>query len=327
MAITTKDIAEKCKVSRTTVHRAFNNTGRISEETREFILKTAEEMGYKPDLLATSLKKGKTGNLGVVVFDVKNQYFAEMLNALELEAQKNGYFINISLHQKQQLQEREMLERLAGYRVEGIVLSPVSRGKEFEDFLLQLNTPIVIIGNKFGTKIPCVGIDEKKAAKEAVEMIAAKGYKKIYFVCPPLADMDKENVYSHVQRRDGFLETCQSMNISGMVIDKWDYLPEVEAAMSKEKEKIAFFCSGDVYALEIMKDLRRKKLTAGKDYGIMGFDNIDMLDYVTPRLTTIDNSINSVSSKAMEVLLAKINDEPVKAVNLIPHKIIEGETL
>ncbi len=327
MAITTKDIAERCKVSRTTVHRAFNNTGRISEETREFILKTAEEMGYKPDLLATSLKKGKTGNLGVVVFDVKNQYFSEMLNALELEAQKNDYFINISLHQKQPLKEREMLERLAGYRVEGIVLSPVSRGKEFEDFLVQLETPTVIIGNKFGTKIPYVGIDEKVASKEAIEIIASKGYKTIYFVCPPLADMDKENIYSHVQRRDGFIETCEKLNISGKVIDKWEYIPEVEKAIENTREKVAFFCSGDVYALEIMKALKEKKLKAGKDYGIMGFDNIDMLDYITPRLTTIDNSINRVSSKAMEVLLNQINDKKVDLVNIIPHKIINGETL
>lgn len=327
MSITTKDIAEKCKVSRTTVHRAFTNTGRISDETRDYILKTAEEMGYKPDLLATSLKKGKTGNLGVVVFDVKNQYFAEMLNALEIEAQNHGYFINISLHEKQQVKEREMIERLVGYRVEGIVLSPVSRGKEFEDFLLKQETPIVIIGNKFGTSIPYVGIDEKAAAKEATEMIGKKGYKKIVFVCPPLADVEKENIYSHVQRRDGFREACSELKIHNEIIDKWDYLQLVESAISSCDGKIAFFCSGDIYALEIMKTLKKQGIIAGKDYGIMGFDNIDMLDYIEPRLTTIDNSINKVSSKAMEILLDIINDKKVNLVNIIPYKVIKGDTL
>lgn len=76
MAITTKDLAQLCGVSRTTIHRALNGTGRIKPETKEMILQVAKEHGYRPDLLATGLAKGQTYNIGVVVLDVKNRYFA-----------------------------------------------------------------------------------------------------------------------------------------------------------------------------------------------------------------------------------------------------------
>ncbi len=327
MAVTTKDIAEKCNVSRTTVHRAFNNTGRISEETRKFILDTAESMGYKPDLLAASLKKGRTENIGVVVFDVKNQYFAEMLNTLDLEAQKRGYCVNISLHEKKKEQEYEMLQRLAGFRVEGIILSPVSKGSDFGEFLHDLKLPVVIIGNKIDSDIPYVGIDERSAAMEAVETIARKGYEKIYFICPPLEDIEKENIYSHVERKKGFLQKVKEINLEGEVIGKWSYLEAVDELINKSKEKIAFFCSGDLYALDIMKHLRKRNLVAGKDYGIMGFDNIDMLDYVVPRLSTIDNSVKDVSSKAIDVIFDLIEGNEVQTETIIPYTIVGGETL
>ena len=327
MAVTTKDIAERCNVSRTTVHRAFNNTGRISEETRKFILDTAEEMGYKPDLLATSLKKGRTGNIGVVVFDVKNQYFAEMLNTLDLEAQRRGYSVNISLHEKKEKQEHDMLQRLAGFRVEGIILSPVSKGSEFGEFIHEFNIPVVIIGNKIDSDIPYVGIDERSAAMEAVETIARKGYEEIYFICPPLEDIEKENVYSHVERQEGFLAKVNELNLNGHVIGKWNYLDDIDRLVDKANNRVAFFCSGDLYALDIMKHLRKRNLTAGKDYGIMGFDNIDMLDYITPRLSTIDNGVRDVSTKAVEVMFDLIDGTEVQQETIIPYTIVGGETL
>src|SRR5690554_6695584 len=84
MGIISKDIAKICGVSRGTVDRALNNKPRIKPETKERILKTAKELGYRPDLLARSLVKGKTMSLGVVVFDVRNRYFAQLLNSIEI---------------------------------------------------------------------------------------------------------------------------------------------------------------------------------------------------------------------------------------------------
>lgn len=327
MSVTTKDIARICNVSRTTVNRAFTNTGRISKETKELILKTARELDYKPDLLASSVKKGKSSYIGVVVFDIKNQYFAQMLNAIEQEAEGRGYHVSISLHEKNPEKEREMLQRMDGYRVEGIILSPVSKSREFSDFLKKLKAPVVIVGNRIASDIPYVGIDEKSAAIEAVSSIAAHGYKKIIFVCPPLVDEESENIYSHLQRRDGFCEAVEKYKIDGDIIAEWDYLDKINSLADELTPDTAFFCSGDIYALEIMKSLRMKHKKSGVDYGIMGFDNIDFLDYVVPRLSTIDNSIEAVASKAVDVLLSRIAGGVVEKETIIPYNIVEGDTL
>ena len=111
MGVTTNDIARICQVSRTTVLRALNNKGRISKTTREKILQTAKDLGYRPDLLARGLVKGRTMNIGVVVFDVKNQYFAQMLSAIEGKAQEEGYCVNIMLHDKDKRKEIEWIKR------------------------------------------------------------------------------------------------------------------------------------------------------------------------------------------------------------------------
>mgnify|MGYP001637887677 CR=1 FL=1 len=131
MAITTKDLAQLCGVSRTTIHRALNGTGRIKPETKEMILQVAKEHGYRPDLLATGLAKGQTYNIGVVVLDVKNRYFAQMLSMISTEAYARGYGVNITLHGGDAGTEREQLTRLADYRVDGIILSSVNEGEAY----------------------------------------------------------------------------------------------------------------------------------------------------------------------------------------------------
>jgi LacI family transcriptional regulator len=325
--VTTKDIAKICNVSRTTVSRAFNDSGRINDETKQLILNTAKELGYRPDILATSLKNGRTRSIGVVVFDAKNPYFAQMLNAIETEARKRDYFVNITLHQKNAGLEHELLQKLVDYRVEGIILSPVSKGKEFEKFLSGLGKPVVLLGNRVSGNLPYVGIDEKKAAKEAVESICARGYKRIVFVCPPLSENSKDNNYTHEKRKQGYSSAVLENGLLEEIISSDDYAKEAKDMVNNSKDKIAFFCSGDGYALDIMKELRLAGKKAEKDYGIMGFDNIQFLDYVVPRLSTIDNSVEMVAEKAVDLLFDLMNGEKVPNKTYVEYKVINGDTI
>ena len=136
MGITTKDLAQICGVSRTTVHRALHDgAGRINPDTREMILRVAKENDYRPDLLARGLVKGQTFNIGVVVLDVKSRYFAELLSIIGAEAGKQGYFVNITLHDNDKDTEKSQLTRLADYHVDGIIVSSVNEGDEYKNFL------------------------------------------------------------------------------------------------------------------------------------------------------------------------------------------------
>ena len=306
MAITTKDLAQLCGVSRTTIHRALNGTGRIKPETKEMILQVAKEHGYRPDLLATGLAKGQTYNIGVVVLDVKNRYFAQMLSTISTEAYARGYGVNITLHGGDAGTEREQLTRLADYRVDGIILSSVNEGEAYRTFLESLHRPIVS---------------------------AEKGYERIVFVCPPLDTKNRQNLYVHKERLLGYEEEMKRYPaLRPECILSWEYLQKVDAIL-KEGKRTAFVCTADEYALEIMKDQKRAKRKAPVDYGITGFDNIDTLAYVTPQLSTISNVVDEVAKSAVEMLFALIDAEPeVEQITgdsqrILPHRYLEGETL
>ncbi len=334
MAVTAKELAQMCGVSRMTVHRALTDTGRINPQTKELILTKAKECGYRPDLLARGLVKGQTFYIGVVVLDVNNRYFSQLLSAIGTEARERGYFVNITLHEQNKEMEREQLERLVDYHVDGIILSSVNQGSEYRDFLNRLDTPIVTIGNKIAEDLPFVSIEEKKAAREATEEILRKGYEKIVFVCPPL-ERSEENTYVHRQRLDGFEEAVYSWNggrkpeAESVVIDRNEaYAARAYEELRNTNKRTAFFCSGDIFALDIMKYMSGEGIKAGKDYGIMGFDGIDMLDYVSPRLNTIYNPVEQVAKEAVKLLFKLMNGEADGTESIILDcKMIAGVTL
>lgn len=337
MAVTAKELAQMCGVSRMTVHRALTDTGRINQQTKELILTKAKECGYRPDLLARGLVKGQTFYIGVVVLDVNNRYFSQLLSAIGMEARRRGYFVNITLHEENKEMEKEQLERLVDYHVDGVILSSVNQGEEYRDFLQSLDTPIVTIGNKVADGVPFVSIQEKKAAKEATEVILQKNYEKIVFVCPPL-EQTETNTYVHQQRLEGFQEAVVEWNrksgkertdVETVIIGKSKgFVENACEELYHTKKRTACFCTGDMFALDIMKYMERKGRIAGKDYGIMGFDGIDMLDYVAPRLYTIYNPVEAVAKEAVKLLFRLMNGETEEDDTIILDcEIQEGETL
>lgn len=332
MGITTKDLAQICGVSRTTVHRALHDgTGRINPDTKEMILRIAKENGYRPDLLARGLVKGQTFNIGVVVLDVKNRYFAQMLSAIGVEANKRGYFVNITLHGNDKEMERSQLTRLVDYHVDGIIVSSVNEGEDYRKFLESLDVPIVSVDNKIADGIPFVGINQRQAMRQAAKKVLEKGYTRLVYVCPPIDDQSEKNIYVHRERLAGFQETVEKMSdVETVYLLDWDYLGKVKETLDSSR-RTAYICTADEFALDIMKYFKKEGRKAGTDYGIMGFDNIDVLDYVVPRLTTISNSVEGVAGAAVDLLFKMINDKAAsreaKMPLFIQHRFIEGETI
>lgn len=327
MPVTTKDIAKICGVSRATVDRALNNKLNIKEEVKEKILKVAQELGYQPDLLARSLVKGKTKSLGVVVFDVNNRFFAQMVNTIEMRAKKSGYFIYITLSEKDPQMEKELIRHLTARRVDGIILSPINKGPDFDDFLSKLALPIVGISNRISDHWPFIGLNDTQAAKQGGDYIKSKGYQQIIYLAPPLIDK-QANIYAQEKRLEGFLESVNDdSNTEYITIASKDYLNVLDGIISKTDKKTAIFCSSDVFALKILIHLKENGKKVPRDIGLMGFDNIDTLKYVSPRLTTLCNPVEDMAIKAVECLLEQIEGHQVPMTQLLESHIIEGESL
>lgn len=328
MRITTKELAEICGLSRTTVHRALHGTGRIKPETKEMILQVAKEHDYQPNLLARGLVKGKTYSIGVVILGVDNRYFSQVLDGILHEVNRNSYSANIMLHGMDKETEKNQISRLASYRVDGIILSSVNEGDEYIKFLKDLKIPIVTIDNRIAQGIPFVGIDNEKIMKRATNEVIKKEYERIIFVCPPLQDKEIENIYVHEKRTQGFLSAVKKHpEIESLVIDTWNYKKEALKLLNNSKNKTAFICTGDMIALDMIEYLKDNGKHITKDYGIMGYDNIDFLRYLSPRLSTIDNCAQEVAEEAVSMLLDLMNQNETDINRIIRSKLIKGETI
>lgn len=327
MSITVNQIAEKCNVSRTTVLRALNNTGSVGKETREKILAVAEEYHYRPNLLARSLHHGRTMSIGVVTISVENLYFVQSLQVINKEAERRGYFTNIVVCDDSPEGERKLIQGLADRQMEGILLSPLNKGKDFEAFLQSLNIPVVCMGNQVSDAFTTVQVDERAAAQEAAGRIAAKGYRRLAFICPPLSMGTERNIYVHEQRLLGVEEAAkQYKDLEFAVIKNMDYLSALPQQL--QRGRTAFLCSGDSYALNVMQWANLHGLRIPDDFGLMGFDDINVLDYISPKLTTVSTNVEGVATTAVTELLQQIEAETYAPKSIyLKYQILERETL
>ncbi|GAE29774.1 LacI family DNA-binding transcriptional regulator [Alkalihalobacillus hemicellulosilyticus] len=329
MRVTIKDIANICGVSAGTVDRALNNRTGISEKTKKRILKVAKEMKYQPDFTARSLVIGKTMTIGVVLFDLYNRSFAQLLNAIEFKARELGYFVYITLSDKQEESELNCIEYLVNRKVDGIILFAVNKGEKFDSYLSKFDIPIITIFNYVSEKWEYIGIQERHAMKEAIDYIVGEGYKHFIYISPPLTYLEKKNIYTQEERFKGFLEGLNNNKIKyePSIIKKSEYIKEMENITFSKVEKTAIVCSTDLYALEVMNYLKKKGVSIPGEVGIMGFDDIDMLKYITPRLTTVKYPIDEIGHRAIESIVNKIEYGEYVSTPLLDYEIIKGESI
>ncbi len=328
MAITVKILADLCGVSRGTIDRALNNKPGINPDTRAKILQTAAEQGYTPDYIGRSLAKGRTFTLGVVVFDLNNQYFCQLLQAIEKQARLKDYAVMIMLSSQQTDLEIKAVRQLKERRVDGLILHPVGCGPDYEAQLVKAGLPIVTVGNRLSAGYDYIGLDNAGASADAVRLITDRGYRRIIFVAPPLRKAGQANITAQEERLAGFLSAVRTQKIDAAVIQSADYLADLERELEQAGPRTAVFCSSDVFALEVMQILRKKAGRRKWPTGLMGFDGIDMLQYVRPKLTTVYNPVAETGTAAVDRLLSRIENNGLAAeIITIPHRILPGDSL
>ena len=329
MGVSTKDIAAVCGVSRGTVDRALNNRGSINPVTRQKILEAAGSLDYKPHYIASSLAKGKTMTIGIIVFDLNNRFFTQFINSLESRANELGYFIYLTLTDKRVEKEAQCIEQLVSRHVDGIVLCSVNGDNSYPQYLSNLNVPIVTITNKVSDKLSFLGIDDRKAMKDAVKFIINRNYENIVYISPVLSMRGQRNIYAQEQRCSGYLEAMNEAgsNFEPNIIQSYNYTKIISSMKFDKKHRTAILCSSDIHALEVMNTLKDLGIKAPEDVGLMGFDNIDTLDYVFPGLTTVAYPTNLIGVEAINQLVSKIEGKELTEDIFFHHKIIMRETI
>lgn len=328
MTVTSKEIADICGVSRGTVDRALNNRPGINEKTKQHIMKIAEELGYRPHFFAQSLVKGKSMSIGVIVFDIRNHYFANLVSSIELRAKEKGYFVYLTLTNNEKETEIQCIEHLVNRKVDGIILFSVNKGEEFKKYLMNLPTKVITIGNKICDELPFIGIDDRQALRDVVHFVEDKGYSNIIYVSPPLAKRNQQNMYALEERLKGLLEACHtSLKLNEVtVLDNKHYLERLEKLKSNFPPRTVIICSSDIYVLEVLNHLKAWGIRVPEDVGLMGFDNISILKYVTPSLSTVSYPVEQMGINAVDFLVDDSGSNPASLSGFLQHVIIEGQS-
>lgn len=327
MQVTTKDIAKICGVSRGTVDRALNGRPDVSGETRELILRAAQQLGYRPNYIAKSLVKGQTMTIGVVIFDLNNRLFAQLINAVEAEARANGYLINLLLTRADPEIERSCLMNLIDRKADGLIILPVNFETKITEVLRVGQVPAVSFGNYISAEFPFVCIDDEAAMADATTFVIERGFRRLVYVSPPLALLGKQNLYAQELRHQGFMRACESADVSTNVIDQKNFLHQIDGLLESDIQKMAILCTSDIFAIQVLQHLKKHGIRMPQDVGVMGFDDIDTLEYISPGLTSVSFPVAEIGRTLVTTLIAKMNGQDVPDRTIVPHKLVVRETM
>lgn len=326
--MTKKEISQACGVSRITLDRVLGNKPGVGEETRAHILAFLQTNGYRENRLAQSLVRGRSRSFGIIVFDLGNTFYAQLVNAFQRAAQEAGYVNYIMLSNKDQQREKALLEDLLARQVDGIVLNSAVKEPDYGAYLLGQGTPILSVMNQIAQDLPLLGFDECASMRELVRYALDQGYRRFYYVCPPLARASASNMDSLLRRKQGFDEEIAACpEAEAMILGSSGYLDTLLKVDYRQGPRPCILCTSDVYAVEIHRVLMEIGMEAPRDYAIAGYDNIPLLHSFQPRLTTVSLHISELGAKAAQLLIQAANGEPLPKKILMPHTLLKMDTL
>lgn len=333
MAVTIKDIAEKSGVSLATVSRVINNSGYVKQETREVIMKTIRDLDYTPNAVARSLSKSETNIIGVVVPDINNPFFGEVIKAISATADREN--LNIILYDTDENINKEFkaLKLLKEQRIQGVIITPTADNNEFNSehlsMLESMGIPIVLIDRDVKySNFDGVFIDNIKGAYEGTEALIKAGHKKIAIISGPLTSKPG---------RDRFRGYEKAMIMNRVAVDskyvfygdfKLDSGYNITKEILKMKDRpTAIFVCNNMMNLGCIKALYEKGMKIPEDIALVGFDELELLNVLGLKVSVISRPTAEMGRVAMNILIDKLknkNSNQIKRIILSPELIIRG---
>ncbi len=298
--ITMTEIAKLAKVSQPTVSRVLNGNMNVAPEIRERVLAYAKEYDYQPNVLAKGLQGRKTHLLGVLLTDISNSFFADVAKAVEVEARKNGYSIILFNSNYNTDSEREYLDVVRRYRVDGVLAVPMRETSEiWQGYVEKLDVPVVAVTRQTNG-LDSVYVDHAEAGERVARHLAHQGYGRFLFI-------GKDYDLKYVGFRQGLWKWGQAQSIANVVYQDDAQMKKVlELYLSGPQCRLGIFAGNDIYALRVLGLLRELQVEVPRQAGVVGFDDTMMGRYLNPSLSSVSQPISRMAQEAVSRLLYRI---------------------
>ncbi|RKS86875.1 LacI family transcriptional regulator [Orbus hercynius] len=310
---TISDVAKLAGVGKTSVSRYLNNEfDALSERIKQRIADAIKVLGYRPNQMARSLKKGGSKLIAYVIPDITNPYSIEVMQGLEKACQDNGYTLLVCNTNKDSQKEKYYLQLLVSYNVEGVIFHSIKLDvTSLKDFPF----PIVLVDRKVDHfSADLVGLDNVQSTTLATNYLVESGFDAILFITQPI-----DNISTRFERVNTFKRIISAHSVMiGEVLELADqqgsgqYEGKLEQAISafcqlhRGKRKAIISMNGSV-TLSISLVLKRLNLISGKDIGFIGFDDPQWASVIGDGLTSIRQPTYQIGYCAFELLLKRIH--------------------
>jgi LacI family transcriptional regulator len=306
--ITIKDVALAASVSITTVSHVINNTRFVDPATRERVLRAMDELGYHPNFLARSLRKGFSKTIGLIVPDAANLFFAEVARKIEDYGYHQGYSVILGNSDNDPEKQSNYINTLLAKRVDGVIF--ISSGGEVKDLarFADNQVPIVVADRDVPLELAdVVLLDNEQAGYNATRFLIGLGHRRIACITGPF------NLSPSMERRDGYYRAMREANlpISPDSIIPGDFRFQggeqvMESLLTLKPRPEAVFVFNDMMAIGAIAAVRKAGLAIPDDISIIGFDDIQLASAVTPSLTTVAQPIDDIARCATDLLIQRV---------------------
>ncbi|TFB12946.1 LacI family transcriptional regulator [Filobacillus milosensis] len=321
---TIRDVAREASVSVATVSRVINSNGYVNEDTRKKVGAAIDRLKYKPNSVARSLYKKESKTIGIIVPDITNPYFPQLVRGVEDHLIKKGYTSILCNSDEDPEKERLYLDVMKQKYVDGAII--VSNTID-ERLLQEYDMPVVALDRSIHKDIPTFAIDNRDGGRAATKHLQDIGCQRIAHIKGP------EQIKNAEERYTGYLDVVKNQSWfrdSYVVPGDYDQKKSARATMElleAHPEIDGIFAGNDVMALGVLKAAESLNINVPEELAIIGFDGIDLTEMTTPELSTISQPIYQMSVEAAETLVALIEGKTnAQSGHVFPSTLIQRQS-
>ena len=322
-------VARRARVSIATVSRTINRVPTVNPKMAKRVWDAIEELDYVPNTQARALVSGRSRLLGLIVSEITNPFFPELIQGFEEIAVKHGYEVLIGSTNHDPERMRDCIRRMTERHVEGIAVMTFGIEQPLLEQLSHRNIPLVFIDiGPERPRISLVNIDYHHGIRQGVQHLTALGHRRIAFITGPL------KLHSAKSRLAAFKKSLRECGIEAdkrLIVESNHTMEGGMAAAEKllmEKARpTAILCSNDMLAIGVLHELSRMGIRVPDDISLVGFDDIHMAEMMIPPLTSIQMSRTEIAHAAVEALRAHLEkDSPQRAYKIQTRLIVREST-
>jgi DNA-binding LacI/PurR family transcriptional regulator len=333
MSVTIKDIAKRAGVSITTVSRALNGYPDIHPRTRERVLRIADEMNFRPSAVARSLVMKKSKTIGLIISELtcsssSHHFIFDIIRGVHDQAALMGYDVILSATSPHKQQEISYMELCTRRQLDGVLLMGVRTDDRYLQEVLDASVPCMLIDVPLVSKT-CghVMVDNVRGARMAVQHLVDLGHRRIGMI------NGHQQAYVSFDRLKGYR---QALEENGLTFDPDQVfdgnfeedsgIEGVSRLLSRFPDMTALFCASDMMAVGAIRALHQWGKRVPDDVAVVGYDDIDLVRYIQPPLTTIHQPRYQMGTKASELLIHLLSGGKGETVVLEPQLIVREST-